>query len=331
VLFDDEPLGASTVAVRGERFSIERSIISGSDGGFVLKDLEPDRYWLGVQNSQRRIAHNETLDLQESREVEIRLEAGAVAGRVEEKGNGEAVPGALLTLRPTQGPEFVMSDSSQPDGTFHLLHVPPGTYRLGVSAKGYAPAEQQVSVTGGEQAAVDLGLTPTSGLDLQVRLASGEVPHLLHVLARNGEGATVLAGTYMQKSGTTELSSLPAGTWQLTVSAPGGGVAMATVTVPGEPVPLTLPPAGRLQVRIPDLTTENRLATLRLLRQGQEPFWTLGPGGTVTQSWTMHGGNATVDGVPAGVWAVIAEASDGRVWSGSVVTQGTGEASVSLP
>jgi hypothetical protein len=96
-------------------------------------------------------------------------------------------------------------------------------------------------------------------------------------------------------------------------------------------VPLTLPTAGRLRVRIPDLTTENRLATLKLLRQGQEPFWTLGPGGAVTQSWTMHGGNATVDGVPAGVWAVIAEASDGRVWSGSVVTPGAGETSVSLP
>ena len=331
VLFDGEPLDASTVSVRGERFSIERSIISGTDGGFVLKDLEPDRYWLGVQNSQRMIAHNDTLDLQESREVEIRLEAGTVAGRVEEKGNGEAVPGALLTLRPTQGPEFVMSESSQPDGSFHILHVPPGTYRLAVSASGYAPAEQQVSVTGGQQAAADLSLTPTSGLDLQVRLASGQTPPMLHVLARNGAGATVLAGTYMQKSGTAELSSLPAGTWQLTVSAPGGGVAETTVTAPGEPVALTLPSAGRLRVRIPDLTTENRLATVKLLSQGQQPFWTLGPGGSITQTWSVTGGNVIVDGVPAGVWAVIAEASDGRVWSGSVATPGTGETSVSLP
>lgn len=331
VLFDGEPLGASTIEVRGERFSIERSVISGSDGGFVLRDLEPDRYWIGVQNPQRLIVHNDTLELYESREVEIRLEAGAVAGRVEEKGSGEAVPGAVLTLRPTQGPEFVMSDASQPDGSFHILHVPPGTYRLGVSANGYAPAEREVSVTGGQQAAVDVGLTPTRGLDLQVRLASGQAPPMLHVLARDGEGATVLAGTYLQKSGTAKLSSLPAGTWQLTVSTPGGAVAMATVTAPGEPVALKLPPAGRLHVRIPDLTTENRLATLRLLRQGQEPFWTLGPGGTITQSWTVHGGNATVDGVPAGTWSVVAEASDGRVWSGLVVTPGTGETSISLP
>ncbi|HET9226523.1 MAG TPA: carboxypeptidase regulatory-like domain-containing protein, partial [Thermoanaerobaculia bacterium] len=331
VLFDGEPLGASTVAVRGERFSLERSVVSGSDGTFVLRDLEPDRYWIGVQNSQKRIAHNDTLDLQESREVEIRLEAGAVAGRIEEKGSGEAVSGAVLTLRPTQGPEFVMSDYTQPDGSFHILHVPPGTYRLAVSANGYAPIEQQVSVTGGQQAAVDLGLTPTNGLDIQVRLATGQVPSMIHVVARTGEGATVMAGTYVQKSGTAELSSLPAGTWNLTVSAPGGGVALATVTAPGDPVPLTLPPVGRLHVRVPDLTTENRLATVKLLRQGQEPFWTLGPGGTVTQSWTMHGGNAIVEGVPAGVWSVVAEASDGRVWTGSVVTPGAGEASVSLP
>jgi protocatechuate 3,4-dioxygenase beta subunit len=331
VLFDGEPLGASTIAVRGERFSIERSVVSGSDGSFVLRDLEPDRYWLGVQSSQRMIAHNDTLDLYESREVEIRLEAGTIAGRVEKKGSGEAVPNAILTLRPTQGPEFQIIDSSQPDGSFRILHVPPGTYRLGVVAQGYAPAEREVSVTAGGQAAADLALTPASGLDLQVRLASGQTPPMVHVLARNGAGATVLAGTYAQKSGTAELSSLPAGTWQLTVSAPGGGVAMATVTAPGEPVALTLPPAGRLHVRVPDLTTENRLATIKLLRQGQEPFWTLGLGGTVTQSWTMQGGDTVVDGVPAGVWSVIAEASDGRVWTGSVVTPGTGEASVSLP
>ena len=331
VLFDGEPLGTSTVSVRGERFSIERSVISGSDGGFILKDLEPDRYWLGVKNTERMIIHNDTLDLHESREVEILLEAGTIGGRVGEDGSGEAVSGAVITLRPTKGPEFVISDSSQPDGSFQILHVPPGTYRLGVSANGYAPSEREVSVTGGQQASLDLGLTPASGLDLQVRLASGQAPPMLHVLARNGEGATVLAGTYVQKSGTAELSSLPAGTWQLTVSAPGGGVAMATVTAPGEPVPLTLPSAGRLHVRIPDLTTENRLATLKLLRQGQEPFWTLGPGGVITQTWSVTGGNATVDGVPAGVWAVIAEASDGRVWSGSVVTPGTGETSVSLP
>lgn len=331
VLFDGEPLGASTIEVRGERFSIERSVTSGSDGGFILRDLEPDRYWLGVQSSQRLIAHNDTLDIYESREVEIRLEAGIIAGRVEEKGSGEAVSGAILTLRPTQGPEFVISDASKPDGSFHIFHVPPGTYRFGVTAGGYAPAEQEVSVTGGGQLEVDLALTPASGLAIRVRLASGQVPPLVHVLARNGAGAPVLAGTYPQKFGTTELSSLPAGAWHLTVSAPGGDVAMATVTAPGEPVALTLPSAGRLHVRVPDLTTENRLATIKLLRQGQEPFWTLGPGGTVTQSWTMHGGNATVEGVPAGVWSVVAEASDGRVWSGLVVTPGKGETSISLP
>jgi hypothetical protein len=79
------------------------------------------------------------------------------------------------------------------------------------------------------------------------------------------------------------------------------------------------------------LTTENRLATLKIFRQGQEPFWTLGPGGAVKQSWAVQWGAAIVDGVPADVWSVVAEASDGRVWRGSVVTPGTGEASISLP
>jgi hypothetical protein len=94
---------------------------------------------------------------------------------------------------------------------------------------------------------------------------------------------------------------------------------------------MTLPPAGRLHVRIPELASENLLATLRLLRQDQEPFWTLGPGGEIEQVWTLRGGKATVQGVPAGAWSVVAEAPDGRVWLGSVVMPGTGEAAISLP
>lgn len=105
---------------------------------------------------------------------------------------------------------------------------------------------------------------------------------------------------------------------------------MQQVTVPGEPLAITLPDAGRLRVRVPELASQNVLAKLSLVRQDQQPFWTLGPGGSIEQSWTLRGGKGTVEGIPAGQWFVHAEAADGRVWLGSVVTQGIGEVSVSL-
>ncbi len=71
-------------------------------------------------------------------------------------------------------------------------------------------------------------------------------------------------------------------------------------------------------------------ATLRLVGQDQKPFWTLSLGGTIEQSWTLRGGKATVEGVPAGQWLLVAEAPNGRVWHGAVATSGTGEVAVSL-
>jgi hypothetical protein len=333
VLFDGEPLAGSTVSVRGERFSIERSVTTDFEGGFVLRDLERDRYWLGVNSPQRMIVHNETVDLSESREVEIRLEAATIAGRVEDEKSGETIAGALLSLHPTQGTDFLIANASKPDGTFRIVHVPPGSYRLNVVASGFAPAEHDLAVAGGEEIAdLKLALTRTSGLQIQARLASGQVPPLLHVRALDGQGTPILTGSFLTKpSGSTELSSLPPGTWQLLVSAPGGAVTSATVTVPGEPVAMTLPSAGSLHVRIPELASENVLATLKLLRQDQQPFWTLGPGGSIEQTWTLEGGKTTVEGVPAGLWSVVVQATDGRSWLGSVATSGTGEAMISLP
>lgn len=333
ILFEGEPLAASIVSVRGERFSVERSVTSGFDGGFVLQDLERDRYWLGVKSPQRLVVHNETLDLYESREVEIQLEAATIAGRVEEERSGETISGAVLSLRPTHGTDFLIANTTKPDGTFRIFHVPPGAYRLGVVATGFASTEREISVAAGEELTdLKLALTRASGVEIQVRLASGKVPALVHVRAQDGKGAPILTGSYVPKpSGSTELSSLPAGTWQLLVSAPGGAVLTEAVKVPGEPVAMTLPPAGSLHVRVPELASENQLATLKLLRQGEESFWTLGLGGSVEQTWILKGGKVTVEGVPAGLWSVVIEAADGRVWLGSVATPGSGQATLSLP
>lgn len=332
VLFEEEPLAGSRVSVRGERFAVERSVTCSFDGSFVLQDLEPDRYWLGVNDPQRLLAHNDTLDVQEDREVTVRIEAATLAGRVEEAGSGEAIPEATLILRPAAGTDFQMVDGSLADGSFRILHIPPGSYRLTVLAKGYASSEREILLAAGEEVSgLDLQLSPTAGLEINVRLASGKVPPLVHVQARSAQGAPVFAASYpTAASGSVELASLPAGTWQLVVGAAGGAAVTETVTVPGEPRQIVLPAAGSLHVRIPELASQNLLATLRLLGQGQQPFWTLGFGGSVEQSWTVRGGKATVEGVPAGQWLVVAEAANGRVWQGTVATSGTGEVAVSL-
>jgi len=93
---------------------------------------------------------------------------------------------------------------------------------------------------------------------------------------------------------------------------------------------VTLPPAGRLNVRVPALLSSDRIGTVRLLGQNGQTFWTLGPGGIAVQQWPLAGGKAVVEGLPPGNWTVQVETPDGQRWQGSAVTTGTVEAAATI-
>jgi hypothetical protein len=332
VLFDDEPLPDAVLTVRGQRLAVERTVVTGFEGTFLLEDLEPDSYLLGISKPDQLLAHNERLDLLEDREVTIRLAAGTVSGRVRDAQKGEAIAGALIRLRPTEGPEFLILDSSQEDGSFHLLRVPPGSYRLQVSADGFVGTEQPLRVAAGEAVAgLDLPLQPTAGGLLQVALAAGGIPHQVNLLALDAAGRPVIAETRStDSSGRVRLATLPPGSWQLLVSAPGTATVSRAVVLPGDPVSVTLPQAGRLRLRVPVLAAGDLLATVKVVGPDQQPLWILGPGGQLQGSWPMMAGQATIDGIPQGVWLLRVESADGHIWNGSVAVSGGGELAVTL-
>jgi hypothetical protein len=154
----------------------------------------------------------------------------------------------------------------------------------------------------------------------------------VHLQVRDAAGGTALAETRQANPlGEIELSSLPSGSWTLFLRADGGGLATASLVVPSEePVAVTLPPAGRLNVRVPALLSSDLIGTVRLLGQDQQPFWTLAPGGTVVQQWPLAGGKAVVEGIPAGHWIVQVETPDGQRWQGAAMTAGAAEAAVTI-
>jgi hypothetical protein len=238
----------------------------------------------------------------------------------------------MLVLKPAEGPEFMVTAGTKTDGRFGLYRVPPGRYRLTASAEGFSPAEQQVEAAAGETVdGLELRLKPAEGAQLQVRLASGQIPELVHLLVRDPAGAAVLAETrWLDEAGTLKLSKLPAGAWTLLLRADGSALATVQLLVPAEPQSVTLPPAGTLSVRVPALTASDLLATVRLLGADQQPFWTLAPGGQVQQQWTLTGGRGIIDGVPAGAWIVQVESSDGQRWQGVATTSGVAETAVTV-
>ena len=279
------------------------------------------------------MTHNQWIDVQGDQEVEIRLEDATLSGRVRDAGSGEPVPGSRITLRPTTGPDFMVSAGAEADGSFHLFRVPAAAYRMEVRANGYEPLEQEIQVAGGQDVAgLEIALRPARGVRLQVRRASGRAPELVHLLALAPDGRPAMAGTQPPDAeGWIELSTLPAGVWSLLVTAPGAATVSQPVTVPGEPVQVTLPEAARLHVRVNDLASSDLAAALTLVGADQSPLRTLVPGGRLQDSWRLVGGKGTVEGVPAGVWTVKVQASDGRAWTATVTSTGSGEHLLSLP
>lgn len=332
VLYDEEPLPGAKVSVRGQRISAERIATTDYEGQVRIDDLLPDTYRLGVGHPGKMLVHNEEIDLQQDRNLVIRLETSTIAGLVTSQSGGEPVANALLALKPVEGPEFMVTAGTKADGRFGLYRVPPGRYKLTASAEGFSPAEQQVEAAAGETVdGLELRLEPAAGAQLQVRLASGKIPELVHLLVRDSAGAAVLAETrWLDKDGIVKLSKLPAGAWTLILRSDGSGLATVQLLVPSDPQAVTLPPAGQLAVRVPALATSDLMATVRLLGTDQQPFWTLAPGGQVQQQWPLVGGRGIIEGVPAGAWIVQVESADGQRWQGVATTSGAAETAVTV-
>jgi len=320
VLLHDEPLPNATISLRGSRLSTERSSRSDFDGRFRLDDLEPDTYALGIAQPAQLISHNQTVALDEDRELEIRLRPTTVRGRAIAAATGKPVPGARITLHhlaTPETPEFLVSAAAGQDGRFDLPRVGPGTYRLEATADGYVRLEQPLLIDAErEPPELDVRLEGARGLDIDVRLADGSRPSAVHVLALDAAGRIGAAATLgLNSAGRAKLSTLQDGEWMLFVGADGAAGAAVDARVPGAPVAVVLPPAGRLHVRIASLVESGASATLRLFNAAGQPLWTIGPGGLLLGDWELVGGQATVTGLPEGFCTIDVTASDGHRWS----------------
>ncbi|HKV07754.1 MAG TPA: carboxypeptidase-like regulatory domain-containing protein [Thermoanaerobaculia bacterium] len=333
VFYDEEPLPDAQVSVRGQRITAERTATTDYEGRARFDDLAPETYRIGVLHSRNMLVHNDQVDLQEDREMVLRLEGATVGGLVVSAADGAPIPEALLSLRPVEGPEYLVTADTKADGRFVVHRVQPNRYRLQANARGFLLAEQEIQVASGQTLDnLELRLEPAPGARIRVALASGQVPSLVHVQVRDPAGRTVLAESRQaDASGEIQLSSLPPGSWTLLLRADGGALATASLVTPSaEPVPVTLPPGGKLSVRVPALVPSDLVGTVRLLAADRQPFWTVGRGGQVEQQWPLVGGKAVIDGVPTGSWIVQVETPDGQRWQGAAVTSGAAEAAVSI-
>jgi len=153
------------------------------------------------------------------REEQGVAQPGDVAGRVTDAKTGQALPGADVFLEGTN-----RRTMTGDDGRYHLADVTAGSYTLTVRRLGYAKQSQQVTVTEGEELAVDVALEPVpTQLNEIVTTATGEqrLLELGHVVGR------INADSLVREAPITNLSEL------LTARVPGLHVAQVHGAVGG--------------------------------------------------------------------------------------------------
>jgi len=327
VLLGGEPLKGARVSLAGQDVAVQRLVESDWEGLFRLEDVEPGRYRLQVTSSREMASHSEDLTLDSDRELLIDLGATRFSGTVVDESTSEGIAGAIVALRRLEGEEaaFLMTMGTDEEGYFVLPNVTEGRYRVTVTKDGYAPWEQVMQVAAGAPLQEQrIPLSPTRGMEIAPSLASGRRPPQVTAALRDGSGRIVLFEVRaVDGAGVARFPTAPPGEWELLVSAPGAALMETRVKVPGEAVPVVLPDAGRLTVRVPQLATSDAVALLTVTDAAGRPFRSLSPYGTVQTQWQVVGGKAVVEGVPAGAWTLRAVAPDGRAWSGTAVTGAT--------
>lgn len=326
----------ASVAVDGEDVTVDRSVATDHEGRFRIEDLRPGRYRIGVSHSTEMLVHNEEVVLSGDRDVVLEINTGRVSGRVvstvDDKPLAEALVSFLQILSPDGRTGSLLAAPSDASGGFVMPRVPQGRYRVAVRKDGYAAAEQELEVPVAGIEGLRLALSPTSGLELVVRLASGQTPPAATVSVVDPSGrAFLVERRAVGEGGRVSLPTVPPGDWTLLVSAPGGAVTPGTARVPGEPVALVLPDAAPLRVRVPALLESGLAGSLTLLGSDGNPFQGVDPQtGMPVREWRIAGGTAVAEGVPAGAWTVRVVAPDGQTWTGPVVTSGRAAAQVDL-
>ncbi len=328
VTYDGQPLPDTRVTASGRAISTRRSTVTDYQGAFELQDLEPATYRLSVSNQRELLNHTREVSVLSSRDVRIDLESAAVRGRVVTKRDSRPIDGALVIMTQLLGGGgeigSMVSLVADAEGAFSVSRLTPGRYRLEARKDSYAPSEQFLDIQAGvDPDDLEIALEATEGIELQVRLASGRLPESVLINILDGGGLQIFSELRVGvEGGYVHFPTVPPGAWQVVVSTPGGASHRLAATVPGPPLEVVLQDAGRLRVRVAALSESNLLAKLTLADLGGGSFETVDGAGQLQREWTVVGGAAVVDNIPAGSWILRVVAADGQTWEGAVVTSG---------
>ena len=330
VLRSGRPLSGTTVLLQSNEVAGWFGSETDHEGRFRIEGPQPGTYSLEVNDFATGMRHREEIEIDGDRDIVVQISTGRIAGRVLDAADLGPLAGATVSLEPLEevpglSPWWAGGASSDSRGQFVIAQVAAADYRLKVIRDGYSPEERLLSVSPEDNLAdLEILLEPTAGLRLRVLGASGAPVGQMEYAVLEASGRSITAGRRQaDETGGVRLPSVPNGSFDLLVSAPGAAVQRLRVEAPGPEVTVGLQPACSLEVAVADLADGETVATLRIFTDDGTPFvevdW-----GRVRQEWLMQRGRHTIGGLAAGGYAVEVTTADGRTWQGTArVSPGT--------
>ncbi|MEM1182597.1 MAG: carboxypeptidase regulatory-like domain-containing protein [Acidobacteriota bacterium] len=214
------------------------------------------------------------------------------------------------------------------EGYFTFPNQPAGSYRAfaeGDDRRGMKVVDLEMDR---DRTDVLIELQRTAELVVEpLRLDGGPVESLM-LIALDGAGEVVGAEQVRRTDGVFRARRLPPGQWQVVIRVDGAMFEIREVTIPGEPLRVELEPAAGLEIEVPALESVPR-ATVRVFGPDGELYGRLPPS-LAPNAPRIHRGRGSIPSIPAGLWTLRVETSDGRIFEGTVETDGLRRTSVTL-
>lgn len=333
VLRGGAPLVDASAYLIGQSVTGRASTDTDADGRFRLEGIETGSYVLSVFGPGS--AWSDSIQMDDNRDIEIAIGAGSVHGRAVDAEDASPLAGATLTLE-SAAPDvsrmnnlFGVSATTDSRGLFRMADVSAGAWTLRGELTGYAGGKTAVNVEDGQDADAELRMARTDGLVLEVSTPSGPASSVLAAVL-NSSGEVVSAGNFQATdTGRVRLQGVPAGRYEVLLSANGTAVAALQATAPGSATIVRLQAGARLVAHVADLDPNTVPAKTTLTDPAGRSF--RAPSSSDVRTWWyVSYGKSTIDGLPPGTWIVHVTAADGRVWSQTVSVRAGAETTVEL-
>jgi protocatechuate 3,4-dioxygenase beta subunit len=319
-----EPLAGASITVRGLGIPGIAGASSDGQGHFQVEGLLSGRYELRVGHLTLRLEHREELDLQDDHHVEVDLLSAAVHLRALDAETNAPVARALVSIEAEGEGDRAFPTTSTTDsrGELSLGRLSRGRWGLIVERAGYASAQRSVAVTDPAPIAVEVLMTPTEGITLELQPTSGPPPGSALVALMDGSGNAFSSGSFtVGEGGRLRVATAPPGTWQVRLAAPGYATASVAASSPGPRVAVHLLPEAILEVRVPELAESPVAARLTAVGADGLPHLFLLGWGPPTTERAFTWGRIRLSQLAAGPWALTVTTPDGRSWSATTVAR----------